>query len=454
MTIASTGRRVASAILILSITASAPSPAQARGDRLTAAEFDAVRSAFAKAAPAATVGTAVAGPTLEARLGERLYTDVNLSLLRNQSCASCHQLTPARDPATGRPLPTPGFVDPANVERGTPVSAGSVAGRFGALNAPSVGYAAFAPAFHFDTQEGLYVGGQFWNGRAATLADQAGKPFLNPAEMAMPSKSALVDRVRQNPDYRRALLALYRFDIARPLTQAQYDAVFDALTRAIAAFERTPTFRRFTSKYDYFVVGRTALSPQERRGLDLFNDKAGCAACHISAPERQADGSWLPPLFTDFTYDNIGTPRNELIPGRPAPDAGLGGRPDIAAKDTNGEEIGKHKVMTLRNIVVTAPYGHNGVFRTLEEITHFYSTRDTLGRVASNRSPGFGVTGWPAPEIAKNVNAEELGDLGLTAAEEADLVAFMKTLTDGYPTWGGDPRVPPGTPSAYAAYGY
>ena len=99
-------------------------------------------------------------------------------------------------------------------------------------------------------------------------------------------------------------------------------------------------------------------------------------------------------------------------------DYGLGGRPDIAAKDPTGAELGKHKVMSLRNIAITPPYGHNGFFATLEEVVHFYNTRD--------------VEAWPAPEVEQNVNTTELGNLGLTPEEEVDVVAFLKTLTDGF----------------------
>jgi cytochrome c peroxidase len=195
----------------------------------------------------------------------------------------------------------------------------------------------------------------------------------------------------------------------------------------------------------------TELSDKERRGLNLFEgDKAKCSACHISTPGIAPDGSVQPPLFTDFTYDNLGLPRNVNIPGNPAPNPGLGGRDDIAARDPAGAEIGKQKVMGLRNIAITPPYGHNGVFKTLEQITHFYNTRDTLGWVVDNNDPGFGVKGWPSPEVPQNVNKDELGDLGLTPEEESDLVAFMRTLTDNYPAWGRDPKVPPGTPSPFA----
>ncbi|HJX19331.1 MAG TPA: cytochrome-c peroxidase, partial [Acidiferrobacterales bacterium] len=146
--------------------------------------------------------------TPEQALGKMLYEDVNLSLNRNQSCATCHSLA-----ATPGTLPTPGFADPVNITDGTAVSAGSVAGRFGALNSPSAGYAAFSPFFHWDATEKHYVGGQFWNGRAATLAEQARQPILNPLEMAMPSAWAVVTRLKQNPEYVNRFATVYGLDL-------------------------------------------------------------------------------------------------------------------------------------------------------------------------------------------------------------------------------------------------
>lgn len=394
----------------------------------------------------------------EQQLGHALYTDKNLSLERNQSCASCHSLAPVN-----KRLPVPGFADPDNVANGTPVSAGSVAGRSGKLNAPSAGYAAFSPYFHWDGEAGLYKGGQFWNGRARMLAEQAAGPFLNPDEMAMPSAWAVVTRLKENPQYVQAFRTVYDLDLnAIPAYEKAAAAqtpppgvreVYDRLTQAIAAFEKGPVFNRFTSKYDFYLARMATLTPLERKGLTIFNSarKGNCAACHPSSPTIAPDGSAFPPMFTDYTYDNIGAPRNVMIPGNPEPDPGLGGRPDIAARDGSGAELGKHKVMTLRNIALTPPYGHNGVFATLEQAVHFYNTRDVLGPVPNNRDPGFGVSGWPAPEVTQNVNTAELGNLGLTADEEKALVAFLHTLTDGYPDWGRDPKVPPGTPSPFAA---
>jgi cytochrome c peroxidase len=401
---------------------------------------------------------AAAGPlTPEQELGKKLYEDVNLSLHRNQSCATCHSLAPS--PGT---VATPGFVDPVNVASGTPVSAGSVAGKTGALNTPSAGYAAFSPAFHWDKEEQLYVGGQFWNGRAATLAEQARGPILNPVEMAMPSEWAAVTRLKQDPEYRRRFREVYRLELAqipdnehataRNKAPAAVVAAYARMAQAIAAFESSPVFNRFTSKFDYYLAGKTTLTAQERQGLKLFEeDKSKCSACHTIESTVGADGRKRPPLFTDFTYDNLGLPRNVNIPGNPKPDPGLAGHPLLAGKPAAAGERGKHKVMGLRNIAITPPYGHNGVFRTLEQITHFYNTRDTKpGVCRDNNDPGFGKTCWPAPEVRDNMNTEELGNLELSPDEEAALVAFMKTLTDGYPDWGNDPKVPPGTPSPFA----
>ncbi|WP_051906624.1 cytochrome-c peroxidase [Methylomarinum vadi] len=406
--------------------------------------------------------------TAEEKLGKQLFSDQDLSLNRNQSCATCHSLKKVNSGKLGINLPSPGFVDPQNVLTGSPVSAGSVAGQHGVLNAPSVGYAAFSPFFHWDGNEGLYIGGQFWNGRAATLADQAKQPFMNPREMAMPNAWAVVGRLQEKPRYVQAFRKIYGLDLAqiptysvrdseaifshgkrrnrhgnefRPfeLTPPGVNEIYNKIAQAIAAFEKSRFFNRFTSKFDFYLIGQTTLNEQETKGLQLFEGKALCSACHVSETTIAPDGSEFPPLFTDFTYDNIGVPRNDNIFGNPEPDLGLGGREDIAERDPEGNEIGKHKVMSLRNIAITPPYAHNGFFPTLESIVHFYNTRDVAN------------AGWQEPEIPRNVNDEELGNLGLSAEEEAALVAFLQTLTDGYPEWGNDPNVPVGTPSPYAA---
>lgn len=349
------------------------------------------------------------------RLGELLYFDKNLSINYNQACASCH--TP------------PGFADPANSVDPTNavVSLGSDTTLNGGRNAPTASYAAFSPFFRWDPAEGLFFGGQFWDGRAATLADQAKGPFLNPVEMAMPSKSSVLKRIADeknsnNAEYKSLFKAVFNVRLENLKSNKDsiiVDAYYDMVADAIAAFEKSNVFSPFTSKFDYYLAGQATLTNEESRGLQIFNGKAKCNACHTSDPLIASDDSVMPPLFTDFSYDNIGVPKsvNPLIINNPV-DLGLGGRADIAAIDPTGLQLGKFKVSTLRNVAVTAPYSHNGFFATLEEIVHFYNTRDDGS--------------WPAPEVATNLNTTELGTLNLTENEEADIVAFLKTLTDGY----------------------
>jgi len=404
--------------------------------------------------------------TPEQLLGQMLYMDTNLSLHRNQSCNSCHDIQPVTPKGESKPLPSAGFVDPDNVREGSAVSKGSIEGASGALNAPSASYARFSPHFHWDGEEGLYIGGQFWNGRAASLAEQAMGPPLNPLEMAMPSQWAVVSRLKQNPAYVSQFRETYNIQLdAIPANESAtpeltpppgVQEAYERMARAIAEFEKSRVFNRFTSKYDYVLAGMTEFSEQERIGLELFNnDKSQCSACHSSDPIKAPGGGYLPALFTDFSYDNLGVPRNVNIPGNPDPDPGLGGRSDIAANDPHGQELGKHKVMGLRNIAVTAPYMHNGALATLKEVVHFYNTRDTKPRICPDiNDPGFGRECWPEPEITRNVNDEELGNLEMSERQELALVAFMQTLTDGYPDWGQDPKVPPGTPSPFAVVAF
>ena len=377
-------------------------------------------------------------------LGKFLFQDKNLSLNKNQSCASCHSL----QPVGGNDLASkavPGFVDPNNVKNGTAISNGSITRVTGTLNTPSIGYAAHSPSFHWSQNAGLFVGGQFWNGRAKDLSEQAQKPLLNPLEMAMPSERAVVDRIKEDKRYKE----LFREAYGLNLDVAKVGKVFNLATKAIGEYEKTSVFNKFTSKFDYVLAGKTTLTVIEEKGLKLFNDKGNCAACHTSEATRNKNGELMLPLFTDFTYDNIGLPRNVKIPNNPEPDLGLGGRSDIAAIDPEGNEIGKHKVMSLRNIALTPPYGHNGVLESLEQVVHFYNSRDTLGTARDNTDPKFGKSGWPQPEVPQNMNSSELGNLGLSPDEEKAIVAFLKTLTDDYQLWGLDSRVPPDSPPPF-----
>jgi len=364
---------------------------------------------------------AEAGLRTKELLGKRLFEDTSLSEPAGQSCASCHAAGVA-------------FADP---DTSKPTSKGVRPGLFGNRNAPMASYAMFSPDFRYDAAEGLYVGGQFLDGRASTLEQQAQQPFLNPVEMANPSREAVVAKVRNGAHAQlfREVFGAGAFD--------DVDAAYEKVAEAIAAFERTSAFAPFTSKFDYYVQGHVQLTAQEQRGLELFNaeDKGNCAACH---PSTSADGK-TPALFTDFTYDNLGVPRNPdnpfyaLGPGfNPAGngfvDLGLGGRADLPT-DASAER-GKFKVPSLRNIAITGPYMHNGYFRDLKAVVQFYNDRDERPVCANatwtSEAQAQAQQCWPRPEVEANVNTDELGRLGLTDAEVDDIVAFMKTLTDGY----------------------
>ncbi len=278
--------------------------------------------------------------------------------------------------------------------------------------------------------------------------------------MALSSKAEVIDII-QSSKYANVFTQVFG-----PAAFSDVDAAYDNVGRAVAAFERNTTVTKFKSKFDKFwaeqgkdvsqfgvdadsnYTGVPAkfkskyITRQEAEGLALFNatDKGKCALCHLTANASTEDGKTYAPLFTDFTYDNLGVPVNpriaELAGVQPI-DYGLGARlAELEEANPGGvvckkvpsgipgggkvlvDEVqaGKFKVPTLRNVGMSAPYAHNGFFANLEDITHFYNIRD--------------VGTWPAPEVAMNVNSEELGDLGLSAEEEAAIVAFMRTLTD------------------------
>jgi cytochrome c peroxidase len=347
-----------------------------------------------------------AAPDPKAQLGRLLFFDTALSEPAGQSCASCHA------PATA-------FTDPDATK---PTSKGVHPERFGNRNTPSAMYMAFSPKFHFDRKEKQYVGGQFWDGRAATLEDQAKGPLLNPVEMANPNKRAVVDKVRKAP-YAGQFDAVFGKGAL-----VSVDRAYDHIAAAIAAYERTAEFQPFSSRYDAWLAGKGQLTEQELRGLRLYEDekKGNCAACHPS--QRGPNGE--PPLFTDFTYDNLGVPPNPenpfyLLERRLNPDGFAFVDRGLGAVVKDPAQNGKFRVPTLRNVAVTAPYMHNGVFKTLFQVLAFYNTRD--------------VAQWPAPEVGQNVNREELGNLRLTNQELEDVVAFLHTLTDGWK----EPAFPP-----------
>lgn len=373
----------------------------------------------------------IAGLTPLQTLGELLYFDKHLSLNQNQSCATCHH-------------PKAGYADPLNAEfpYDYPVSFGSDPSLNGGRNAPTSSYAAFIPLFAWDATQNRFLGGQFWDGRAPTLKDQAKGPFLNPVEMGMLDEADVVAAMIE-PDNKRAndYLRLFRqlFDIDLTTVDTTWNSpeavsAYDKAAEAIGSYEQSFDFTSFTSKYDYYLAGKADLNAAEFRGLDIFeNPELGnCAACHPSQATVTPEGI-VPPLFTSFAYENLGIPKNPnlMLAGFPI-DYGLGARADLDSFNPELEQVvlddgsvlypsesGKFRASSLRNIFRNAPYTHNGYFATLEELVNFFNTRD------------IPEENWPEPEVADNLTSE-LGDLGLTPQQEADLVAFLKTLNDGY----------------------
>jgi cytochrome c peroxidase len=350
-------------------------------------------------------------------LGRNLFLDTNLSDPPGQSCATCHG-------------PDVGYTGPdEDINKVGAVYEGAFPGRFGNRKPPAAAYAGDSPILHV-AKKG-WVGGMFWDGRATgerlgdPLAEQAQGPFLNPLEQNLPSKGEVVSIVCASTSSYYELFE----DVCGPCDGIDIDQAYDCIGRSIAAYERSSEVTQFTSKYDYALKGMAKLTQEESKGFALFKGKGKCAKCHVVNRPKS--------LFTDFTYDNLGIPKNPLNPFYTQPpefnpdginwvDYGLGGFLQSAGYDAAvyGPEIGKHKVPTLRNVDLrpyegfVKAYGHNGFFKSLKEIVHFYNTRD--------------VEAWPEPEVLDNINTTELGNLGLTDEEEDAIVAFLKTLSDGY----------------------
>jgi len=322
-------------------------------------------------------------------VGKKIFFDTTLSTPTGQSCASCHD-------------PKSGFADPSK----TASSTGANTALKGDRNAPTSAYTAHIPEFRLDEKLNDYVGGQFLDGRAKTLAEQAKGSLLNPNEMANISKRAVVDKI-ENSVYIKDVYAIYGEDTFKDDTETAYDIIANLL----ASYEKSEEMNPFTSKYDYYLEGKVELSKDELNGLELFNGKGQCFICHNSV--TPADGGHSrntnKPLFSTYRYYNLGLPKNGKVA-----DLGLG------ATLNNPAQNGKFKVPTLRNIELTSPYMHNGSLKTLVDVIDFYSTRES------------DKTRWGEPEIAETVTNEGIGDLQLTPKETFDIVSFLKTLTDGY----------------------
>jgi len=384
--------------------------------------------------------------TLKELLGKKMFFDNELSTPRGQACAACH------GPRVGWTGPDP------HINQTGGVYEGAVKRRFGNRKPPTSAYATFSPIFHFDAAKELFVGGLFWDGRAtgarlgSAAAEQAQGPFLNPLEQNMASPQ-MVCRTIEEQSYAGLFTQVFG-EGSLDCSSSRIANTYDLIAFAIAAYEASPESSQFSSKFDAWTQGRAQLSREEMRGWELFNGKAKCAQCHPAKP--LAEGT--PVLFTDYTYDNLGIPKNRMNPfynmppefnpdGENFVDKGLGeflrhsGDPAWMAKaDAND---GKMKVPTVRNVAkhpgkgdrFPKAYTHNGYFKTLKGLVHFYNTRDVKPACADPLTPEASALAqqcWPAPEVAANVNKIELGNLGLTSTEEDMIVAFLKTLSDGF----------------------
>ncbi len=379
------------------------------------------------------------------RLGESLFADTALSIGRNQSCASCHSLD------WGGTGPDPG------INQGGAVLQGSIHGRFGNRKPPSFSYATLSPVLFQDGSD--WTGGLFWDGRATgdrlgdPAAEQAQVPLINPAEQALPSAACVVYRVA-NSGYATLYEQVWGdsiFSIVFPpdsdtlcesegisldLLDEDRDKVeveYDNIAISLAAYESSSEVNRYSSKYDAWRNGRAKLNRNERIGRILFLNSM-CHKCHTLGGDNAA--------LTNFQYANIGVPPNPENPALQADpdyvDLGLGGflksRGEPAA--VYQPEIGKMKIPTLRNVgkkpspTATKAYMHNGVFKSLKEVVHFYNTRDVLPHCETLPDPEFGVNCWPVPEVAENMHTQFIGNLRLTDQRENQIVDFLKALSD------------------------
>lgn len=348
---------------------------------------------------------------MKVALGTALFFDTNLSKNRTMSCATCHN-------------PETAFVDQRNKVSGNMASLGDDDKSVGDRNAPSAAYAMFFPTFAKNTGKkesqarSAFIGGQFLDGREPDLAGQAGGPPLNPIEMGMPDKASVVDRIIENPAYKMQFKLLYGDDIFTDKDQA-----YAAMADAIATFEQTETmFAPFDSKYDRFLRGEYELTVLEDLGRSLFfsNNNTNCATCHVQKVEDAPRE-----VFSNFEYHNIGVPENTALRqlnGVTAKDYGLWQNSHAEIDDSKG----RFKVPTLRNVAVTGPYMHNGVFKDLRTVIEFYDQYNNPDR---KNNPETGKP-WRNPEVADNLALDELKSKKLTDRKVDALVAFLKILTD------------------------
>lgn len=337
-------------------------------------------------------------------LGKVLFNDKNLSLNRTQSCATCHN-------------PEFGFSDNRDNGVNSMASLGDNQKSIGDRIAPSASYAKFSPPFHYNEKKKKYIGGQFWDGRAATLDIQAQGPPLNPDEMAIPDVKTFIERVKENSFYVTSFKEIYGDNIFEDDKKA-----YEAFSKIVMEYEQSDEFSPFDSKYDRYLKDEYDLTPLEDLGKSIFfsNNNNSCASCHVLKGEDKAGET-----FTNYEYHNIGTPENRAlraINGATKKDLGLLANPLV----NDEKEKGKFKVPSLRNVAVTAPYMHNGVFKDLKTVVLFYDKFNNSNRVINPETN----KPWEEAEIDENISKEELKAKKLSDRKVEALVAFMKLLTD------------------------
>jgi cytochrome c peroxidase len=362
--------------------------------------------------------------------GRLLFFDPALSASGKVACASCHDPRRAFGPPNGLP-----------VQRGGGDGRRSPARHFGVRAVPSLMYAQNVPPFteHFVDDEGDDsidqgpAGGRNWDGRAQSAHQQALSPLFSEFEMANKDAASVVAKVE-----RAAYAAQFRETFGGKIFE-DTELAFKAVLLALEAYQQSPPdFYPYSSKYDAWLRGQAALSEQEARGLAAFNDptKGNCARCHPSAMRAGAF-----PQFTDFGYAAIGVPRNRRIPANASPryfDLGLCGpwRTDLGSSP---QYCGMFRTPTLRNVALREVFFHNGAIHWLEQAVRFYALRDTQPELWYPRRAA-GVQKFDDLPVRYRDNIDVLPPFDkhrgerspLADADIADIVAFLRTLTDGY----------------------
>jgi len=355
-----------------------------------------------------------------ATLGRLIFFDPSLSASGQLACATCHDPRYAYGPPPQRAI----------------AMGGRHMDQSGTRAVPSLRYLRASPPFalrhHFPDGDDGPIGGFTWDGRAASIRDQAQLPLLAANEMANSGPAEVTAKLRKSA-YANVFRAQFGADVFDDSGRA-----FAAALQALDAFQSVPAeFFPYTSRYDAFLRGEVDLTDQENRGAQLFKDpaKGNCASCHLGTIR-----AGKPPSFTDYDYVNVGVPRNPRIPANSDPkyfDLGLCGplREDLVGA---ADVCGFFRSPTVRNTAIRDAYFHNGVFHTLREVIDFYNERDLHPEKYYSRNADGTVHVFDdmPPGSANNIDHDPPLDRkpgqepALSAADIEDLIAFLKTLTD------------------------